>query len=135
MIFETLVMTLASVAITVSIYTFYLSHIRRGQDWIDTTLHDIWKIILENPSFDDPEFVGKFPNIEDSALKHKYNSFGAILWNFFESIFDRRLHKQPSLQGVFGYWVPLHQNWYKENLQYYGEAFKEFIESKYLQKK
>lgn len=134
MFLQCITLGIAILALFISLYTFYLSHIRRGQDWVDTYLHDIWKIIIDHPEFDDQKVAREYPNIEDANIKHRYDSFCSILWNYFESIYDRKLHRQKSLQGIFEYWVPMHKNWYYKNNKFYGDDFKRFIELKFLQK-
>jgi hypothetical protein len=108
---EILAITIAFVALIVSVITFFLSHRRTAEGLIDNFLYDIQKLNIEHPTFNDPEFTNNFPDIEDYKLLHQYDVFGSIIWNFFESMFDRKLHNYPSLEGTFKYWTILHKKW------------------------
>jgi hypothetical protein len=126
--------TLISTAVNV----FINLKMRNGDEAkrLQEQLHDINKISIEYPYFEDPEFTNKWNNRGKSDPQYlRYENYCAIIFNFLERLFYHCNFNDKKINGYVNAkdWVRNHQQCWEnptsafENADSYPKRFRERI--------
>jgi hypothetical protein len=119
-------------AVGVSFYTFNKTSGFNKYQEVDEMYMSILKIGIEYPSFRDISKTKNYDKNFHGDEKLKYENYAFIVWNFCETLYDRKFIQDKTWEGVLRYENDLHFDWFKrksENL--FKESFRKYIYEKF----
>ena len=92
----------------------------------------ILKIGIEYPSFRDASKTKNYDENFYDDKKIKYENYAYIVWNFCETLRDRKFSEGETWKGVLKYENDLHSEWFKRNSEnLFKEEFRNYIYKKF----
>lgn len=134
-LYQILAITVSAAAITISLVSFLKSRTITMYQDLDRLYFEILKIAVEHPEFVDPKATLDYPRSFAGREKLQYETYAFMVWNFCETIADRRKHR-----ALYETWQPvlnaenkLHRDWFdnSENSHKFKTEFRTFIAKNY----
>lgn len=134
-LYQALALTLSSVAIIFSLFTFFKTRrVTLYQD-LDRLYLEVLKLAIQYPRFVNPKFTLDYQRSFKGEELLQYEAYAFIVWNVCETIADRRKDKT-----LFRSWEPVlkaeierHRAWFDsgENTSKFKMDFRDLIQKCY----
>ena len=119
----------ATIALVVSLFTYFSTKQEQRYADLDRLYFDVLNVGLVNPKFRNKKFTSNYKDkFKDEDELQKYECYAYIVWNFCETIYDRKNSK------LFRTWKPviitensIHREWF-DNPENHGKFKTPFIE-------
>ena len=129
---EFVTMLLSVAALGFSLYTFYKTVVFEKYQEADQIYMRILEIGIEHPSFRDKSKTKNYEKHFSHDERIQYENYAYIVWNFLETLYDRKSIKDKTYEGLLRDENDLHSEWFKRNSEnLFKESFIKYIYEKF----